>query len=605
LRGGGPKPDEIELVEQITPPAGLTHRLRAVMFVDMIDSVRLVQADPEGTVRRWRDYAAEATREDITARGGRVVKTTGDGLLAEFSSATDAVEAALGMQERIERANSASARDLRMHLRIGINFAEVIADEIDLYGDAVNLAARLMALGGADEIIVSAAVRDHLTDGLGVRIEDLGERKLKGIERPVRAFRALPPGLHLSRSAERARHAGDRPSIAVLPFRNVVPDPAHEFLGDLIAEDLIASLSRQTDLFVISRLSTTPFRNRLYEPRIVAEALGVRYVLSGRMQASGSRLRLMAELTEAASGEVIWADRFEGELADIFELQDQLSRGISLRVVPQLRQHELQRARSTRPEFLTAYERTLRAVDHLHRTSREDLDEARNLLEAAIASDAQYDRAHAWLARWHVLMVGQGWSPDRAADVAAANRQVEIALDIDDTDPWTLAVHGLVSGYLNKDFDAAVAAFNRALTINPSEASAWIWSSSVHAWLGHGDEAIERAQRAIELSPLDPHLYVFLAVAGTAHAVAGKHAKAIELARSSLRRNRMYLATHRLLAIALALAGRIGDAKLAAAELLALEPELTVSGFRSRYPGNASAHADSLCAALAAAGVPA
>jgi TolB-like protein len=595
----------MDLAEQTAPPARLTHRLRAVMFVDVVDSVRIVRADPEGAVVRWRDYAAAVVRDDIEPRGGRVVKTTGDGMLVEFRGATDAVEAALAMQSRAERGNEALAPELRIHLRVGINFADVIADEIDLYGDAVNLAARLMALGGADEIIVSAAVRDHLTDGLGVRIEDLGERRLKGIDRPVRAFRALPPGPSRQRSAERMRHAGDRPSIAVLPFRSVVPDEANEFLGDLIAEDLITSLSRQTDLFVISRLSTAPFRNRLFEPRIVAETLGVRYVLSGRMQASAARLRLMAELTEAESGEVIWADRFEGDLADIFELQDRLSQSISLRVVPQLRQHELQRVRSARPETLTAYELTLRAVDHLHRTSREDLDEARRLLEAAIASDSQYGSAHAWLARWHVLMVGQGWSADRDADSAAASRHAGIALDIDDTNSWALAVHGLVSGYLNKDLDAAIATFNRALTINPSEAAAWIWSSAAHAWLGHGTEAVERAQRAIKLSPLDPHMYVFLAVAGTAHAAAGDYGEAIELARRSLRRNRMYLATHRLLVMALALSGRPDEARQAAAELLALEPELTVGRFRRRYPGNASAHVESFCSALAAAGVPA
>jgi adenylate cyclase len=593
------------MVEQSVRPPPLVHRLRAVMFVDVVDSVRLVHADPEGAVVRWRDFTAAAASEDIASRGGRLVKTTGDGMLAEFDSAADAVEAALAMQERAERVSASLTPLLRIGLRIGINFADVIADEVDLYGDAVNLAARLMALGSANEVIVSAAVRDRLTDGLGVRIEDLGERKLKGIERPVRAFRALPPGPRRLRASERSRQAGDRPSIAVLPFRNVVPDPAHEFLGDLIAEDLITSLSRQTDLFVISRLSTTPFRSRLYEPRVVAEALGVRYVLSGRMQASGSRLRLMAELTSAESGEVIWADRFEGELTDIFELQDRLSSGISLRVVPHLRQQELQRARSARPENLTAYELTLRAVDHLHRTSREDLEEARSLLEAAIASDARYGTAHAWLARWHVLMVGQGWSDDRAADAAAASRHAEVALDIDDTNSWALAVHGLVSGYLNKDLDAAIATFNRALTINPSESSAWIWSSAAHAWLGQGEEAIERGQRAIDLSPLDPHLYVFLAVLGTANAVAGHYGEATQVARRSLRRNRMYLATHRLLVIALALAGRIDEARQAAAELLALEPELTVSRFRQRYPGNASAPVEKFCAALAAAGVPA
>jgi TolB-like protein len=593
------------MIEQLAPPTHLTRRLRAVLFADVVDSVRLIQQDPDGTIGRWQQFVAAVGQEDVPRRGGRVVKSTGDGMLVEFGSAVEAVEAALAMQARIEAGNAALAPDLQIHLRIGINFADVIADEIDLYGHGVNLAARLMALGGAQEIIVSAAVRDQLTDGLGVKIEDLGERKLKGIERPVRAFRAWPVGQLSDRSADRARHAGDRPSIAVLPFRNLSGDPTHEFLGDLLAEDLIAGLSRFTDMFVISRLSTTPFRDRVYEPRAVAEALGVRYVLSGRMHTSGKRLRLMAELTEAEAGEVIWADRFEGDVADIFDLEDQLSRDISLRVVPYLRQRELHRARSARPENLTAYERTLRAVDHLHRSTHEDLDQAKALLEAAIASDARYGTAHAWLARWHVLRVGQGWSPDHAGDVAAANRHAEIALDIDETDSWALSVRGLVDSYLNKDLETAIMTFNRAVTINPSEASAWVWSTAAHAWLGNGAEAVGRSQRAIELSPFDPHMYAFLAVAGTAHAVAGQYDKAIDLGRRSLRRNRMYLATHRLLVIALALSGRIDEARQAAAGLLELEPELTVRRFRQRYPGSASPQTEQFCAALAIAGIPA
>ena len=589
---------------ELSSPTKLTRRLRAVLFVDVVDSVRLTQKDPEGTIGRWRDFVAAVAREDLSRADGRIVKTMGDGMLVEFGSAVAAVDVALAMQARIEQGNADLAPDLRMHLRIGVNFGEVMTDDVDLFGDGVNLAARLMALGEAQEIIVSSAVRDQLADGVGVKIEDLGERRLKGMERPVRAFRAWPAGLLPARSPERARHAGDRPSIAVLPFRNAGQDPAHAFLGDVIAEGLITDLSRLSDLFVISRLSTTPFRDRHYEPRSVAEVLGVRYVLSGMMQSSGTRLRLAAELTEAEPGEVIWAERFDGELADIFDLQDQLSRKIAQRVVPCLRQRELRRARAARPENLTAYEKMLRAVDHLHRSSREDLDEALTLLEGAIASDPRYGAAHAWLARWHVLRVGQGWSPDRAGDVAAANRHAGMALEIDDTDPWALSVHGLVTGYLNKDLAAAIATFEQALAISPSAASAWVWSTSAYTWLGRGDEAVGRAYRGIELSPFDPHVYVFLTVAGMAHAVAGQYDKAIELCRRSLRRNRMYLATHRLLAIALALAGRVDEARTVAAELLTLEPELTVSRFRERYPGSASAQAEPFCAALAMAGVP-
>src|SRR5262245_25570625 len=314
------------MVEDLAPAKRLARRLRAVLLADVVDSVRLIQKDAEGTVARWRSFVAGVVGEELPRVGGRMVKHTGDGMLLEFDSVIDAVESALSMQERIEKGNSGIPAELQIHLRIGIHLGDVMADEHDLHGDGVNLAARLMVLGGPREIIVSAAVRDQLTDGLGVTIEDLGERQLKGVERPVRAFRAWPPGPPASHARVRSARAGDRPLIAVLPFRNLSRDPAQEFLGDMIAEDLIGDLSRLTDLLVISRLSTTPFRDRLYDPRNAAEALGVRYVLSGNMQSSGTRLRLAAELTEAELGQVIWAERFEGSLEDIFELQDQLSR---------------------------------------------------------------------------------------------------------------------------------------------------------------------------------------------------------------------------------------------------------------------------------------
>ncbi len=592
------------MMQQVVSPPRFTRRLRAVLFVDVVDSVRLIQKWEDATIRRWMDFVTAVTRDDLPGRRGRLVKSQGDGMLIEFESAVDAVECAIGMQARVVAAEAPFADDQRIRLRIGVHLADVISDEIDIYGDGVNLAARLRDLGGPQEIIISASVRDQLADGLGVTIEDLGERKLKGMERPVRAFRAWPPGLLPGRSATRVRHAGDRPSIAVLPFRNLSGDPTHDFLGDLIAEDLIGDLSRHTDLFVISRLSTTPFRDRLYEPRNVAEVLGVRYVMSGSLRTSGTRLRLMAELTEAEAGHVIWAELFEGSLENIFELQDQLSRNVAQRAVPFMRQLELQRARSQRPENLTAYERTLRAIDLLHRSSREDLEQARSMLEAAIASDSSYAAPYAWLARLNVLRVGQGWSPDPKQDAVDANRHAEEAVARDGTDPWALSVHGLVAAYLNKDLDTAISRYDRALTINPSSASAWAWSTAAYAWLGQGDEAVRRSERAMALSPFDPHMYQFTSIAAMANVVAGNYDGAVEWCRRSLRENRMYTATHRMLAITLVLTGREKDAKLVAGELLQLEPLLTVSGFRARYPGNAGATVELLCDALAKAGVP-
>jgi len=363
-------------------------------------------------------------------------------------------------------------------------------------------------------------------------------------------------------------------------------------------------LSRLIDLTVISRLSTAAFRTRPYQPRSVAEALDVRYVLSGTLHTSGARLRIAADLSEAGTGQVIWAERFEGSLEGVFDLQDQMSQAISRRVVPYVRQLELQRARSAQPETLTAYERTLRGIDHFHRSSRQDHDEARTLLETAIEADPSYVTPYAWLAHWYVRRVGQGWSDNPQRDTIEANRYSEAALQRDGTDPQALAVSGLVAAYLQKDLESAIDLHNRALTINPSACSAWLWSASAYAWLGNGSEAVRRSHRAIELSPLDPQMYMFTSIAGTAHAVAGAYDKAVELCKRSLRMNRMFASTHRILTLSLSLAGRESEAHAAAGELLKLEPGLTASGFLRRYPGSDSAHARTFAEALSSAGVP-
>jgi TolB-like protein/tetratricopeptide (TPR) repeat protein len=583
----------------------MARRLRAVLFVDVVNSVRLIQADEEGTIQRWRSFVNDAMRDDLPAKRGRLVKLLGDGMLVELESAIDAVECAIALQSRIADSEATIPGERRIQLRIGVHLADVIIDDLDLYGDGVNLAARLRDLAGPQEIVISAAIRDQLVDGLDVTIEDLGERELKGVERPVRAFRAWAPGQSLRSGDQRTRRSGDRPSMAVLPFRNSSGHSEHDFLGDLIAEDVIGNLSRQTDLFVISPLSTRPFRDRLYEPRNVADVLGVRYVLSGSMHASAARLRISAELTEAVAGHVVWAERFEGPLADLFELQDQLSQQITKRVVPYVRQIELQRVRAKRPEDLTAYECTLRAIDHLHRSSHEDYERARSLLQSAIKLDPQYVAPRAWLAYWHVRRVGQGWSPDMHADTLDATRHVEAAVELDHKDPWALSVHGLVAAYLFKDLEAAIARYDQALAVNPSAAPAWHWSTSAYAWLGRGDEAVRRAPMAIELSPFDPNMYLFMSHAGSAHAVAGQYEQAIECLRRSLRENRMFTATHKLLTISLALAGRMQAARAAATELLTLEPTFTVSLFRQRYPGSHAPYAEQFFEALRSAGIPA
>lgn len=588
---------------QDVPALALPRRLRAVLFIDVVDSVRLIHDDQAGTVARWLALVAAIT-DDLPRFVGRRVKLQGDGMLMEFESTVSAIECALAIQQRIAEAENALPPERRIRVRMGMHVSDVIADEHDLYGDGVNLAARLRDLGGPGEIVVSSAVRDQLTDGLGVVIEDLGERKLKGLAREMRAYRVWPPGPTPMVGADRRRRPGDRPAIAVLPFRNHSGNPRNDFLGELVAEDVIADLSRLTDLHVISRLSTSPFRDRLFATRDVAEMLGVRYVLSGSVHASDSRLRLSAELTEADAGHVLWADRFEGSLADIFELQDRLSIEIAKRAVPHLRQVEFKRARAKSAHDLTAYELTLRAIDLLHGRSRDDLAQAQALLVRANAIDPHYATPLVWLARSHILCVGQGWSTDLAHDSGEARRHADAAVACDPNDAYALAVWGFAQAYLHRDFDVAIATFNRAVTINPSAVWPWAWSASAHAWRGEGDKAIPLVTRAIELSPFDPHMYNFAAIACGAHAVAGDYPAAVEWGRRSVRDNRQFSAAHKLLTIALALAGHEGEARAAASELLASEPQFTIAEFRARHPGTGGPHMDRFCAALAQSGIP-
>jgi len=584
-----------------TPSARVT---RTVLMVDIKDSVRLMEEDELDTVQRWLRLVKHVENSVLPLHGGRLVKSQGDGMLLEFQSVRPALQAAFVIQHVANEANAGLAPQRQMHLKMGAQVGELISDERDVYGHDVNLAARLTALAGPGEIVVSADVRDQLTPGLDADIEDLGERRLKNVQQPIRAFRAWPPGRSARRAVAPRARMGDRPSIAILPFRNLSGDAQHDILGDVIADDVIGHLSRVAELAVISRLSTTPFRDRAYEPGNVAEVLGVRYLLTGKMQFSGARLRLTAELVEAEGGRVVWSDRFDGSIANIFELQDEMSLSIAKRIVPFVRDLELKRARSQNPDNLTAYERMLQAIDLLHHGSREDLERARVMLEAAIQSDPSFVAPYAWLARLYVLRVGQGWSPDVARDALDAKRFSESALEKDGSDSWALSVTGLVAAYLDKDLEKGIAHFDKALVVNPSAASAWVWSTSAHAWLGRGEEAVKRSHRAIELSPFDPHMYTFTSIAGTAYAVAGQYDKAIEYCQRSLRENRMFASTHRILTISLALSGRVAEARQAAIELLAVEPGLTVSGFRHRYPGNLSGHTDQFCDGLVTAGVP-
>jgi TolB-like protein/DNA-binding SARP family transcriptional activator len=394
------------------------------------------------------------------------------------------------------------------------------------------------------------------------------------------------------------------PSIAVLPFRNLTGDPAHHYVAEGLVEDLIEALSRVPNFFVISRLSTLAFRNQDRHPREIGHVLGVRYVLSGSARVLEDRLRLTIELTDTELGAALWFSKLDERFSDLFEVQDRLSEMIVQKVAPYLHAAEMNRIRVKRPDSLEAYDLFLRAQDNMHNSSRSVFETSEALFDTAIAKDPHYAAALAWRAYWHVLRVGQGWSPDPADDATQADRFARSAIECNTVEPMALAVHGHVASYLYKDFDLAFRRFEAALRINANAAPAWLWSAAAHAWMGDGPRAIEEINKAMALSPYDPLMYAYSGNAATAYLVDGQHERAIECALRSLRENRTYTSAYKALAIALVLAGRKGEAQAPARRLLELEPGLTVAVFRRRYPGSGSPHADLFCDALARAGIP-
>jgi TolB-like protein/DNA-binding SARP family transcriptional activator len=394
------------------------------------------------------------------------------------------------------------------------------------------------------------------------------------------------------------------PSIAVLPFRNITGDPAHDFVAEGLVEDLIEALSRVPNFFVISRLSTLAFRNQDRHPREIGNVLGVRYVLSGSLRVLGDRLRLTIELTDTQLEAALWLSRLDERFLDLFEVQDRLCEMIVQKVAPHLHAAEMKRIRVKRPDSLEAYDLFLRAQENMHNSSRPVFETSEALFDAALAKDPHYAAARAWRAYWHVLRVGQGWSHDPANDAAQADHFARSAIECNSMEPMAFAVHGHIASYLYKDFDLAFRRFDTALRINANAASVWLWSAAAHAWLGNGSQAIDEINKAMALSPYDPLMYAYSGIAGMAYLAGGQYERAIECALRSLRENRTYTHAYRLLVMALVLAGREEEARVPARRLLELEPGLTVASFRRRYPGSASPQADLFCDALARAGVP-
>ena len=577
---------------------------RAILVAEISDSVAMMERDEERTVERCRAFLGHATSQTIPTHAGRsMLRIPADGFIAEFADGAQALKCAFELHADLARFNANLAAP-SLGMRVGIHVADVIVEAFNVLGDGVNIAARLAELANPGETMVSAQVRDQLTSGVEASIEDLGEQRLRNRERAIRVFRAWPPTQTALWTPSAAIQAHGRPAIAVIPFQLRSDDPRFDSIGDGLADDVIASLSRMADFFVISRLSSMAFRKAPLGVRRIGEMLGVQYVLSGSVQTAYPRALVVAELVDARDGRIVWTERFQGDLADIFAMQGELARKVVHSVAPFVRSLELHRARITNFEQLDAYAMTLRGVELMHRLSREDFLQARSAFDKAIARDPVSPRPHAWLAKWHVLRVAVGASDNAAQDSASATACAERALACDPDDALALAVDAMVLAWSRHDLDGAERRLGQALTANPNEPLAWLWSALIHAWSGHGSEAVQCADRALSLSPLDPMNYYFNSLAGMANLIDERYERAIELSIRSLRENRLHTPTLRTLAAALVLSGRFDEARETVCKLRELEPGLTADALRARYPGRESPHAERFIGALLTAGLP-
>lgn len=590
-----------------TEPQLLEHServVRTVLMVDLVESVRLMEEDEEGVVLRWLRLVDHVVKDVLPANGGRLVKSMGDGMLIEFAGVPSAMTAAFAIQRASDIANLGIPAERRLLLRMGAQVGELISDEHDVYGRGVNLAARLTALAGPGEIVVSAGIRDQLTPILDADIEDLGECYVKHIQNPVRAYRVGPPGPRPVIEHGAGAMQELLPTIAVIPFAVRGTEPEHLVLGEILADEIIAALSRTSELHVISRLSTTAFRERNASLLEVSAHLNASYVLHGAYRTIGTRVALDAELAEAKSGRIVWSKSIKGHVAGILSGEDPLIDRIVAETGAAVFARELQRAQSSALPTLESYTLLMGAITLMHRLAPQNFERAREMLQTMIDRSPRHAVPHAWLAKWHVLRVQQGWSNDPKADARLALECTQRSLDSDPTDSLALTISGLVHTNLLKKLDVAQERYEAALRTNPNESLAWLLKGTMHAFRGEGKLAVDGTRRALRLSPLDPLRYYYDSLASTAALSAGLYERSIELAQRSLRSNRTHTSTLRAMAISQWQLGREEDARKTVAELRRLEPTLTVSKYLERNPSSGYETGKIWSRALRSAGLP-
>lgn len=572
-------------------------RLAAILAADVAGYSRLMGKDEEATLAALKAHRKEVIDPKVAEHRGRIVKTTGDGALVEFASAVDATRCAVDIQHTMAGRNAAVPEDRRVEFRIGINVGDIIIDEGDIYGDGVNIAARVESLATPGAICLSEDTYKQIKGKLEINVNDMGEQQLKNIAQPLRVYGVRPdvpqtrPELALP----------DKPSIAVLPFQNMSGDPEQDYFTDGMVEDIITGLSRIKWLFVIARNSTFTYKGRAVDVKQVGRELGVRYVLEGSVRKAADRVRITGQLIDVATGAHVWAERYDRKSDDIFALQDEITLSVIGAIEPTLRLAEVERAKRKRPDNLDAYDLVLRALPDVYSRMPEQSKQALVLLERALALDPTYALAHACAAQCnHALFLRGG---HREENHQAAIRHAQAAIAHGQDDALALALAGFSIGMEGHDRAAAFAAFEAALTVSPSSALANILGSVIHALAGEADRAIEWGERGLRLSPLDPWRSSALLAFAIAKFRRGQYEEAAADARKSIQSSPGFSIPYVALAASLAKLGRLEECKATAARVLELQP-----AFRfSRFLASANCEpilAGALSEALRASGLP-
>ncbi|QRR36211.1 hypothetical protein JNX00_10285 [Hydrogenophaga sp. YM1] len=573
--------------EPASPPHGQAVELppvqhKTVLVIDLVESVRLMAHNEEQVVRLWRGFVHHATTEVFPLHGGRLVKSLGDGLLAEFEHPAQAVRAAMALHRHFDNANQNLPAAQQLHLRAGLNATQLYIDDNDIYGQGVNLAARVADLAAPGETVVTASVYDAIVVGIDADVQDRGESYLKHWPEPVRTWTVTPvaaQGAVPRMPAPEAATSDFRPSIAVVPFETRSHVAEQFVIGDLLADGVITQLSRSPDLRVISRLSTSAFRGRQATAAEVGQRLEAAYTLSGSYVSYGDKVVINAELCDNRRGEVVWADRLAGEVMDLLQTESQLIHQLSEACSEALLHHMVQRTLVLPVPQLDSNALMLGGITLMHRSTPRDLQRSQQLLEAVVDRHKRVATPWAWLSKWHIMQVVQGLTAEPAHAFREAVSVADRALDLEPHSSLAMAIKGHALCHLGENIGESQRLLFSATDANPNDPMAWLYRCVWSTMWGNTADAIPEASRALELSPLDPQRYYFEMMLAASHLGAGELEKSIQHGERSLKKNRYHLPTIRTLMTAHYELGQIERAREMFGLVKQLQPSLTLATY--------------------------